>query len=62
MVGICSQGNVNLDSGISESVCYTCTLDKAYRFFQDGHVQNVRVPSHAKSTTMFALVQLSYRQ
>ena len=51
-LGIQTQGNVNLDSGCqgnansdtctSESVCYTRTLDKAYRFFQDGHVQNVR--------------------
>ena len=30
-------------SGTLESISYTCTLDKAYRFFQDGHVQNVRL-------------------
>lgn len=48
-LGIQTQGNVNSDSDIqgdanldSESVCYTRTLDKAYRFFQDGHVQNIR--------------------
>ena len=29
-------------SGTSEPVTYTRSLDKAYRFFQDGHVQNVR--------------------
>ena len=48
-LGIQTQGNVNSDSDIqgdanldSDSVCYTRTLDKAYRFFQDGHVQNIR--------------------
>jgi len=51
-LGIQIQGNVNLDSDIqgkvildtatSESICYTRTLDKAYCFYQDGHVQNVR--------------------
>ena len=29
-------------SDASEPVSYTRTLDKAYRFFQDGHVQNVK--------------------
>ena len=37
-----SQGNKNSDTATSESICYTRTLDKAYRFFQDGHVQNIR--------------------
>ena len=41
-LGIHVQGNVNLDNAICESVCYTRTLDKAYCFYQDGHVQNVR--------------------
>jgi len=50
-LGIQIQGNVNLDSDIqgkvildtatSESVRCTRTLDKAYRFYQDGYVQNV---------------------
>jgi len=26
----------------SDPIAYTCTLDKAYSFFKDGHVQNVR--------------------
>lgn len=30
------------DQSWYESVEYTCTLDKAYRFFRDGHVQNLR--------------------
>jgi len=30
------------DSNTVESIAYTRTLDKAYRFFQDGHVQTVR--------------------
>jgi len=30
------------DQSWYESVEYTCTLDKAYRFFKDGHVQNLR--------------------
>ncbi|XP_065894575.1 uncharacterized protein [Dysidea avara] len=40
-LGVHVQGNVNLSPGTSESVSYTRTLDKAYRFFQDGHVQKV---------------------
>ena len=43
VLGRLNRSNVNcLDSGASESVCYTRTLDRAYRFFQDGHIQNVR--------------------
>ena len=34
LLGMHSQGNMNLDSGISESVYYTCTLDKAFRFYK----------------------------
>ena len=41
-LGVHVQGNVNLSPGTSETVSYTRTLDKAYRFFQDGHVQKVR--------------------
>ena len=54
-LGIQIQGNVNLDSDIqgkvildtatSKSICYTRTLGKAYYFYQDGHVQNVRYHS-----------------
>ena len=42
----------SLSNGTSlekESICYTRTLDRAYAFFQDGHVQKVRyhlMPSH----------------
>ena len=33
------------DESWYESVEYTCTLDKAYRFFKDGHVQDLRYHS-----------------
>ena len=45
-------------SGDGVPVEYTRTLDKAYRFFQDGHVQNIKyhplptVPNHVCVTTV----------
>ena len=38
-----------IDLGREESIVITRPLDKAYRFFQDGHVQNIRyhpLPNH----------------
>ena len=32
----------SLDASAGDPIAYTRTLDKAYYFFQDGHVQNVR--------------------
>lgn len=40
-----SEHNGSNSSDAFESITYTRTLDKAYRFFQDGHVQNVRFHS-----------------
>ena len=40
---LCGNGSLKKsDNDARESKSYTCTLDKAYRFFQDGHVQNIR--------------------
>ena len=40
-VGNADLGNPD-DINSEESIGFTCPLDKAYRFFQDGHVQNIR--------------------
>ena len=37
-----NSNNKNNDNDEYEPISYTRTLDKAYRFFQDGHVQNIR--------------------
>ena len=44
-----SEHNGSKSSDAFESISYTCALDKVYRSFQDGYVQNVRfhsIPTH----------------
>lgn len=38
----CPNIEKSLDASAGDPIAYTRTLDKAYHFFQDGHVQNVR--------------------
>ena len=38
----CQNVEKSLDATAGDPIAYTHTFDKAYHFFQDGHVQNVR--------------------
>lgn len=42
------------------SIEYTRTLDKAYRFFQDGHVQNIKYHPLPMLLIIYAFLQLFY--
>ena len=52
--------NVVEPSANCMSIEYTRTLDKAYHFFQDGHVQNVKYHPLPILLTIYAFLQLFY--
>jgi len=58
-----SIGNDNCGKSSSDpydSVGYTRTLDKAYRFFQDGHIRISDIILCQVNKTMFVLGQVFY--